>query len=217
LVRLAPAAKRTWTAYFDAHAAEQVDLTGDLAAAWSKLEEYPARLALVAHMVRVAAGDRTLTKTNILDAESMSAGIRLAEWFKYEARRVYAMLTESDADRDRRRLVEWIERKGGSVAARDAQQGCRWLKVPGAAEAALEALVKAGQGTWQPTTPNPKGGRPSRVFTLSMQSTVYETPATHVEEGGSVDVDSADVAGSEPAPPVDPTDQLFPDSRGLPD
>ena len=41
---LTPDAKTAWKAYFNAHAQEQTDLTGELSAAWSKLEEYAARL-----------------------------------------------------------------------------------------------------------------------------------------------------------------------------
>jgi hypothetical protein len=170
-VFLTPEAKTVWTAYYDAHAAEQADLTGDLSAAWSKLEEYPARLALVVHFVRWAAADPTLTNPDRLDANSMAAGIELATWFKNEARRVYALLDESDADRDVRRLVEWIERKGGSVTARGVQMGCRWLREPSAAEAALEALARARRGAWQDRSTTANGGRPGRVFVLAIAST----------------------------------------------
>src|SRR5262249_21514412 len=135
LVRLSADATTAWKAYYNAHAVEQADLAGDLAAAWSKLEEYAARLALVLHFTRWAAGDANLTKPDLVDGVSMSAGITLAQWFKHEARRVYAMLDGSDAERDQRRLMEWIGRKGGTVTAREVQQGCRWLKEPGAAEA----------------------------------------------------------------------------------
>jgi hypothetical protein len=204
LVRLAAGAKAAWVAYYNAHATEQADLIGDLSAAWSKLEEYAAQLALVLHFVRRAVGDRMLTNVDILDAGSMNAGIALTEWFKGEARRVYAMLGESDSDRDQRRLVEWIERKGGSVTARDVQQGCRWLKEPGAAEAALEELVKAGRGCWRAPETTAKGGRPSRVFALSTPSTVYETPTTDMAREGIVDVDTVDETGAEPTSEPDP-------------
>jgi len=40
--------------YYHEHAAEQKDLSGDLSAAWSKLEEIAARLALVLHCVKLA-------------------------------------------------------------------------------------------------------------------------------------------------------------------
>src|SRR5262249_58316763 len=113
-VRLTTDAKTAWKTYYNAHAVEQADLTGDMAAAWSKLEEYAARLALVVHYTRWAAGDAMLTNANVVDAASMNAGITLAKWFKHEARRVYAMLDESDAERDQRRLGDWIGRKGGT-------------------------------------------------------------------------------------------------------
>jgi hypothetical protein len=197
LVRLSPAAKTAWTTYFNEHAVEQADLTGDLAAAWSKLEEGAARLALIVHFARWAANDPKLASADRVDVDSMAAGIALAQWFKHKARRVYAMLGETEADRDQRRLAEWIERKGGAVTAREAQQGCRWLQKPGAAEAALEELVRAGRGTWQDVPTTAKGGRPGRVFVLSTPSTVYETPTKPEETGGCVDVDSVDAAENE--------------------
>lgn len=175
-LRLSPDAKSAWTAYYEAHAAEQAELTGDLAAAWAKLEEYAPRLALVLHLARWAADDSSLDNGTIVDAASMNAGITLAMWFKHEARRVYDMLDESDASSKHRRLVEWLERKGGSATARQVQQGCRWLKEPGAAEAALEELVKAGRGSWAWRDTSDKGGRPTRVFVLSTPSTVSGSP-----------------------------------------
>jgi hypothetical protein len=192
LVRLSGDAKTAWKIYYNAHAIEQADLTGDMAAAWSKLEEYAARLALVIHFMRWAAGDPNLTKPDIVDVASMNAGIVLARWFKHEARRVYAMLDESDAERDERRLVDWIGRKGGTVTPREVQQGCRWLKEPGAAEAALGELVKAGRGTWRDVPMTAKGGRLARAFVLSTPSTVHETHANPAEAEGFVDVDSVD-------------------------
>lgn len=191
LVRLTPDAKRAWKSYYNAHAVEQADLTGDMAAAWSKLEEYAARLALVIHFTRWAASDPNLTKPDIVDAASMNAGIALAKWFKHEARRVYAMLDESDAERDQRRLVDWIGLKDGTVTAREVQQGCRWLKEPGAAEAALEDLVKAGRGTWE-QSPAGQRGQPTRRFKLSTVSTVYGNAQSPEENHNTVDVDSVD-------------------------
>ena len=171
VVGLTPEAKAAWKAYYNAHAQEQADLTGELSAAWSKLEEYAARLALVVHFTRWAADDPTLQSPDVVDVASINAGIRLAEWFKHETRRVYALLAESDDERDRRRLVEWIERKGGLVTAREMQMGCRWLRQAGAAEAALNELAKAGCGNWEPS-PAGQRGQPTRRFRLSTVSTV---------------------------------------------
>jgi hypothetical protein len=150
--------------YFNANGIEQVDETGDLSAAFSKLEEYAARLALIVHYLRWAAGD--VTDELLLDVDSMNAGIALATWFKGEARRVYAMLDESDVDRDQRRLIEWIVRKNRPVSAREVQQHCRWLREPGKAKDALDKLVAAGLGTWQELPTTAMGGAPSKVFTL---------------------------------------------------
>jgi hypothetical protein len=193
IIKLSTAAKHdVWIPFYNAHGVEQIALDDDLSAAWSNLEGYAARLALVHHLVRVAANDPNVRDPDAVDVVSMQAGIALSKWFGYEARRIYGMLHETDDDHDRRRLVEWIDRRGGKVTVREVQQGCRWLKEPGTAEAALDELVRAGRGIWQDVPTTAKGGRPARVFVLSTASTVYETPKNSEEDGGSVDVDSVD-------------------------
>ncbi len=167
LMRLSSDAKTAWKAYYNAHNVEHADLTGDMAAAWSKLEEYAARLALVIHLVRWAANDPGLADSEVVDLASMEAGIALTKWFKHEARRTYAVLDETDEERDERRLAEWITRKGGSATVREIQRGCRWLRQPGMAEAALDALAKTGQGHWLDSAPAGNGGRPTRVFAMA--------------------------------------------------
>ena len=189
LVRMNSEAKVEWIAHYNAHNLEQSELTGDLAAAWSKLEEYPARLALLVHFVRWANKDTTLASVASLDADSISAGIRLTEWFKYETRRVYAMLAEPDESREQRRLVEWIGRKGGSVTAREVQQGQRWIETSDQATEELTKLVKAGHGEWEPTPPGQRG-QPTRRFVLA--STVYGNRRKPRENRNTVDVDSVD-------------------------
>jgi Protein of unknown function (DUF3987) len=221
VVQLAPEARALWTDFYDSHNAEQAALCGDEAAAWSKLEEYAARLALVLHFVRWAARDPSLASDAVLDAASMRAGIALTEWFKHEARRVYGMLSETEEDRDTRKLVEWIGRKKRPVSVREVQQGYRPLKAPGAAEAALESLVKAGRGTWCALAPGAKGGRPTRAFVLSAPSAVYGTPETELAREGNVDVDTVDVpaahAATEPASEPEPEADPFPFGFNNPD
>jgi len=181
-------AKAAWTEFFRAHAEELADLSGELAAAFNKLEETACRLALVVHYVRWAAGDETITHDSPLDRQSMEAGIRLCEWFKRETTRVYAILKESDESREQRRLVEWIERKGGSVTARDLARGPRTYRgMPEAAEVALNDLVTAGRGTWEFVPSGEQGGRPTREFRLKPATQGDETPsdAAHFEGFGS--------------------------------
>lgn len=194
VVGLTHDAKALWVDYYNAHGQEQAELDGELSAAWSKLEEYAARLALVIHFARWAADDPNLTDADAVDDESMRDAIRLVTWFKGEARRVYAMLGESDEDRGRRRLAEWIEAHGGEATARQVQQGCRWLKAPGAAEAAMNGLESAGYGQWHDVPAGKAGGRPTRVFRLNAPPVVNETPAVPEESGGCVDVDAGETS-----------------------
>jgi hypothetical protein len=196
IVKLSPDAKAIWATFYNRHAQEQVDLQGELSAAWSKLEEYAARLALVIHFVRWAADDPNLQDPDVVDARSMEAGVKLVQWFKHEARRVYAMLSETEESREQRRLLEWVESRGGSVTARQVQQGHRQYRTAQDAHTALDALVKEGHGYWQDVPTTAKGGRPSRVFHLSTVSTVYETSLNPDENTGSVDVDSVDARGT---------------------
>lgn len=165
-VPLSADGRAAWVEFYNEHAQEQAELTGDLAAAWSKLECYAARLALVIHFVRWAAGDPTLATVDEIDAKSIEAGVSLSRWFGNEARRVYAILGESDEQRDQRRLVELIQRKGGSVTVRDLMRSARMFSVADAAEQALEELVKAGHGHFEARAIGPAGGHPTRCFVL---------------------------------------------------
>lgn len=196
LVRLADDGKRAWVTFYNEHATEQAELSGDLSAAWSKLEGYAARLALVVHLTRWAAGDANggaLRDPARVDEASIAAGVVLARWFGDEARRVYAILSESDDDRETRRLVEWIERKGGAVTARDLTHGVRAYRGdPDAAERALSALVEAGIGRWEADAHGPKGGRPAQRFRLVSTVTVTETPANTGKDVGYGDGDTGD-------------------------
>ena len=192
-IQLGPEAKTAWVEYYDKHAKEQADLTGDLAAAWSKLEETPVRLALVMHLVRYAAGDvaNDGSEDGFVTQKTMRDAITLTQWFKNEALRVYDQFEDTEEDRERRRLIEWITGKGESVTVREVQQGCRWLKETGVAEVALNDLVEANLGCWQVEDTATKQ---RTVFKLSTASTSTDSPKTR-DSSESVDVDSVD--GSE--------------------
>jgi hypothetical protein len=149
-LRLSAEAKRVWIAFYNAHAEEQLELTGDLAAAWSKLEGYAARLALVVHLTRWAAALADEDSGEI-DAESIRAGITLSRWFGHEATRVYATLSESDEEREQRELVELIQRRDDSITPRELMRASRRYRASAEdAEAALEQLVKAKIVTREP-------------------------------------------------------------------
>jgi len=175
---LATCGKAAWVEFFNTHADEQADLSGDMAAAWSKLEGYAARLALVVHLTRWAADDATLQDPERVDEASVVAGVVLTRWFGHEARRVYGILSESDEARESRRLAEWIERKGGTVTPRDLTHGLREYRgKPEEAERGLMALVADGVGRWVHDAHGPKGGRPVRRFQLVSTRTISTTHA----------------------------------------
>lgn len=179
---LTPAAKDAWVAFYDEHAIEQAELTGDLAATWSKLEGYAARLALIVHLTRWAVGDPTLEDVNVVDEQSIKAGVELSTWFGYEARRVYSILGENPEQREHRRLIEMIRSKGGSVTIREVQRSSRKYTNAKDAEQALEALVEAGVGVWEDPKPGPAGGRPVRRFVLAQCDDADETPRSSAQE-----------------------------------
>ncbi|MGE5607921.1 MAG: DUF3987 domain-containing protein [Bacillota bacterium] len=87
-----------WAAFFDAHAKEQAEL-GDsrLVAAWAKLEGYAARLALVVHCLRQAAGEAV--DPWHVDDKSLAAGVELVSWFKGETQRIYQTLVKGNGRR----------------------------------------------------------------------------------------------------------------------
>ncbi len=192
LVKMTPAGKAVWVSFYNAHAAEHADLTGDLSAVWSKLEGYAARLALVVHFIRWAAGDPSC-HPELVDEVSVMAGVKLSRWFGVEARRVYAIMAESEVDRDRRRLVEWIASHGGAVTVRELTRGLwRYRGSPDGARAALEQLQEAGLGHWVRPAPDAVGGRPTQRFELIDSIAIDETAVIGSARGGFVDGDGGD-------------------------
>ncbi|MFB3105995.1 MAG: YfjI family protein, partial [Pseudomonadales bacterium] len=120
---LSPEAKAVWIEYYNRHRYEMIELEDDLAAAWSKLEAYTARFALIFQMCTWATGDASAG--NEIDEASMTSAIALSEWFGGEAKRAYGLFVESEEDRDQRELVNWISRRGGRVTARGLQMSVR--------------------------------------------------------------------------------------------
>ncbi|RMH14942.1 MAG: DUF3987 domain-containing protein, partial [Gemmatimonadetes bacterium] len=143
--------------------------------AFSKLEAYAARLALVVHCARLAASDPTLEHPDQIDRASIEVGIRIVRWLVDEALRIYAMQAEDESAREIRHRKELVERQGGSVSVRDWQR-LRSLKTSADAEAELRELVDADAGAFHETAPGPRGGRPSRRFVLHGFDAADTTP-----------------------------------------
>jgi hypothetical protein len=191
---LSSEAKAIFVAWHDRHASELAEIgSDDLEAYFAKLKGGCIRLALTQECVTaVTSRERPAT----ISADAMRRAITLIEWFKYEGRRVYAILREDDGERKRRRLVEWISRWGGAVSVRDLTHGLNGFRGnPAAARAALDALVHDDLGRWEYPAPGRKGGRPAARFVLTPAKASVPPTADEGEHrrGGS--------GGAVPAPP----------------
>ena len=174
ILPMTPAAQKAWIAFYNEHAEEQAAIEGgEMAAAMSKLEAYAARLALVIHCVRVAAGDPKLASEDYIDDNSVIPGVLLTNWFKDEVRRVYAAISEEETHTRQRQLFELVQRKGGSITVRDLRRASRSYQGSGVAKNALQELVDIGWGIWEHPQADANGGRPSEVFILN---SVAKTP-----------------------------------------
>lgn len=175
--------KETWVAFFQEHAKEQVEMSGDLAAAWSKIEGATARIALVIHLVRAVAQDNTLLDPSKVDGSSVWSAVLIARWFKNEVRRVYGTLAETEQEREFREVIELLRRRGGRISARELCQSSRRFRGnTEAAEAFLMELHRKKVGRWVSIPAGPSGGRPTREFELLELSTEPE-PQEHAGNG----------------------------------
>jgi hypothetical protein len=182
-------ARLRWIDFFNEWGEVQFGAEGAQLSAYSKLEGYTPRFALLHHVVaHVASGvdDRCAVTES-----SIEAAIALARWFAGEAVRIYAVLGESEAERDTRSLVEWIAQRGGKVSVRDLQRsnGSKWRSRDEAA-AALDQLVSAGLGHWEEGSPSDRGGHQQRWFTLL--PTTPDTSDTRPGEASATDGASPD-------------------------
>jgi DNA polymerase-1 len=191
IVPLDPAARHDWQAFYDTWAKEQLTVDGELAAAFSKLEGYAARLALLHHVVsHVAEGRDDLTP---LGPESLAAGVTLCRWFAGEAQRIYAALGESPGDRDTRHLLEYIAARGGRLSARELMRfNCRCYTSTEMATTALEGLVQRGLARWLP--PSRRGGSATRAIELCEPVDPQHTDGPDDSDDMHDSADSADSA-----------------------
>jgi DNA polymerase-1 len=204
-LRLAPDAKKLWIRFYNDWAGEQAAAEGEMAAALAKLEAYAARFALLHHVVTCVGLE--VDDQREVGTKSIEAGIALCHWFANEARRIYATLSESTEERDARRLVEWIQARGGKVTVKELQHSNN-RKYPTADEAAaaLNSLTEVGAARWEDRPPGPRGGRPTRVCVLS-------NPGDETDQTDETPPEGEDGEGGLP---TEPPDDTSPPSNGTP-
>ncbi len=187
-LRLSPAAHKRWVEFYNEWGEIQAGVEGEVAAALAKLEGYTPRLIIVHHVVScVYAG---VDDRRDVGDKSVEAAITLVRWFAAEAQRVYSILTETDTERDGRRLVEFIRSRGGKITTRGLMRGnSRLWPDADAAEASMKMLVDAGLARWTEVASKMRGGRPIKGIELCM---THDTADTAGEEGGTGDDDEGD-------------------------
>ncbi|MBO6513002.1 MAG: DUF3987 domain-containing protein [Phycisphaerales bacterium] len=169
IIDLDPDAKQAFGAFVDVHNESIQHQPEHIGAAWSKLECYVARFALIIHLVREAVNDPTLMDPEHIDTDSINAAIRLVEWFKAETKRVYTILEMDHETLENLQAVEWIGKKGGAVTVREFSRGLAKYKETSKAEARIKQLVEAGFGILQGRKPR---GR-TQEFVLHAE---YQSP-----------------------------------------
>lgn len=176
-IRLSPEARQRFIQWHNAHADMTNEATGDVRGALAKLYGYVLRLALIFHLAGQASGEGV---GETIDLATIEDAIDVVNWFAREAERVYGLFDESDGDREKRELVEWIQGRGGSATARELSHGPRTFRGRvEAAEKALSDLVASGTGEWIMVPAGPNGGPPTRrfqLFTVGTGTGTYEIP-----------------------------------------
>jgi hypothetical protein len=153
-------AKPAWVSFYDEFAGEQERLDGEeeLGAAFSKLEAYAARIALILELVAWAASGGKGTPTTVGRA-ALEAAIVLTRWFAGEARRIYADMGRGGSTPLRGRAWEWLKKQSGAVTARDLMRGSRPFRDSSdVCVRALDDLVHAGLAWKLPGSRQRNGG-----------------------------------------------------------
>lgn len=158
-------AQAVYRQYYDMHQSELEDLTGDHAAAWSKLLGYVPRLALVIHVCRQTDIGGDITQA--VAPETVQDAITVVRWACGEAMRLYATIDDTDDQRELRELAAWITRRhGGECTPRQMVQGVHRIRDVADAETEAARLVAAGLAEWGLIAPESGRGPQRRVVRI---------------------------------------------------
>jgi hypothetical protein len=189
VVKLTDDGRRAWQLFTERHAAERNadDFPPHLIGPWSKLRGYAARLALVLHYLRWAAGE---VQGEDVDGESMTRAARLVDYFKAHARKVYAVMDADPRAAAARRLVRWIAQAGvRRFTRREAYRAMRGpCKTVEDIDPVLTVLEKHG---YVRPLPLEGGNRPGRK-----PSPVFETHPSLLAQNPAAESFDADGDGS---------------------
>jgi hypothetical protein len=164
LVRLSSCGRQEWQRFTQAHADEMnaEDFLPHLFGPWAKLKGYAARLALIVHYLRRAAGE---VQTETVDGESMAPAARLVNYFKGHVRKVYAVMDVDHEANRARRLLRWLTREERQAFKRwEAHKDLKSQGLfprPEDLDGPLQRLVKHGFLRVRPAPASSGPGRPA--------------------------------------------------------
>jgi uncharacterized protein DUF3987 len=185
LLRLNSEAKEIFVRFFNQCGGTVFETGERETAAWNKLVAYAAAFALISQLLR----DPGATKVT---AEVMQAACDLSHWFGNEAARIYATLIETEAQREERRLIEFIISRGRETTVRDVMRNYWPLRDQrDKTEQMLDALVKADLGRWIDPPPRSRG-QLARVFHLFSVVASTQFRVLRGETDNTVDVEAID-------------------------
>lgn len=165
-IALSVSGKQRFVQAYNSFAEHGDSLSERKSAAHSKLKGYIARIALVFHLVKVAACDKTLEDSDLVDAASVDAAAQVVDWFWHETLRTYAMIDRDRGDDQGQRLLQVIRELGGAATPDEVRKRKRLFKTNAQAKAAMDALAASGRAEWR-DRPKPGGpGRPARELCL---------------------------------------------------
>ena len=153
------AARGEWVRWMTRQYAAQATVPQALRGAWAKFDGLGARLTLIVHGLRVAAGEAP--DLLAVDPPSVTAAWALADYFLSHARRVTARWPDTRRDRQCLRVVTHLQECGGSASVREIQrQQLAGLRTALDVRAVFQELTERGYGTVH------EASRHSVVFTL---------------------------------------------------
>lgn len=156
-------AKALWVEWVEKHRQEIVEVSESLKPTWSKSEGHTLRFALILYLLRVATN---ATRDKQIDVESISGAIRLMDYYKSHAEKVYAKASEVTDKGKLARTIQWIKKQGGTVTARLAYRNSFCRDLDDATELFAD-LQAEGYGTY---TTRGKDKNLSHIFTLAPES-----------------------------------------------
>jgi hypothetical protein len=147
--------------FFNRHNRESFKKSGDILSAFSKLEQYALRFALIFETVKACVDGREVTEIN---QDSIKEGIELTEFFKKEAVKIYGLCIGSEEDFKKNEALDYVMRVRETSSRDFYRNNQTCFENTSLAEKFLQSLVDKGLGSWEDREPKKAGGRPTRTF-----------------------------------------------------